>query len=131
MSEAVLDASAVLTLLLGEPGADKVQATLPGALISAVNLAEVISKLCERGMPSDQAALAIDSIGVEIVAFDGEQARLSGELRPLTRILGLSLGDRACLALARLRNLPAITADVAWAGVPDCRVILIRGGELE
>lgn len=128
MSDAVLDTSAVLALLLDEPGADKVQATLPGALLSAVNLAEVISKLCERGMPSDQAELAIDSIGVEIVAFDGEQARLSGELRPVTRSLGLSLGDRACLALARLRKLPAMTADVAWANVPDCQVSLIRNG---
>ncbi len=128
MSDAVLDTSALLALLLDEPGADTVQATLPGALMSAVNLAEVVSKLCERGMPADQVAFAVSSIGVEIVAFDDEQARVSGALRPLTRAWGLSLGDRACLALARLRNLPALTADIAWANVPDCRVTLIRNG---
>ena len=128
MSDVVLDASAVLALLLNEPGADKVQATLPGAFLSAVNLAEVMSKLCERGMPADQASIAIGSIGVDIVAFDAEQARLCGELRPGTRALGLSLGDRACLALACLRKMPAMTADAAWAGIPGCKVTLIRDG---
>jgi PIN domain nuclease of toxin-antitoxin system len=127
MSEAVLDTSAVLALLLDEPGAEVVQATLPGALLSAVNLAEVVSKLCERGMPAEQAALAVETIGVEIIPFDGTQARLTGALRPATRSYGLSLGDRACLALGQLRSLPVLTADVAWAELPGCQVMLIRG----
>ena len=128
VNNAVLDTSAILALLLDETEADQVSTVLPGVLLSTVNLAEVISKFCERGMPADQALLAVTSIGVEIVPFETEQARLCGELHPLTRSLGLSLGDRACLALARLRKFPAITADTAWADVPECEVILIRNG---
>lgn len=128
MSKAVLDSSAVLAVLLEEAGSDQVEGTLPGALLSAVNLAEVVSKLCERGMPASEAMLAVAAIGVDVVPFDGDQALQAGELRPLTRAAGLSLGDRACLALSRLRGLPAMTADAAWAAVPDCDVILIRGG---
>jgi PIN domain nuclease of toxin-antitoxin system len=64
MSDAVLDSSAVLALLLAEPGADKVRSALPGALLSTVNFAEIVSKLCERGMPADQARAAIETIGV-------------------------------------------------------------------
>ena len=128
MSKAVLDSSAVLAVLLEEAGADRVETVLPGALLSAVNLAEVVSKLCERGMPADEVLLAVAALGVDIVAYDGEQARLTGELRPLTRAAGLSLGDRACLALSRLRQLPALTADAAWLAVSESEVVLIRGG---
>ena len=128
MSKAVLDSSAVLAVLLAEAGAVRVESVLPGALVSAVNLAEVVSKLCERGMPADEVLLAVAALGVDIVPYEGEQARLTGELRPLTRAAGLSLGDRACLALARLRGLPALTADAAWVGACDAEVVLIRGG---
>ena len=128
MSKAVLDSSAVLAVLLEEAGTDRVESVLPGALLSAVNLAEVISKLCERGMPADEVLLAVAALGVDIVPYDGEQARLTGELRPRTRAAGLSLGDRACLALSRLRLLPAMTADAAWLTVSESEVILIRGG---
>lgn len=126
MSDAVLDSSAVLALLQDEPGSGRVKACLPGALISSVNVAEIISKLCERGMPPDAARLATEAIGVEIVEFDLDQACLTGALRPATRSLGLSLGDRACLALARLRDLPAITCDRAWHGVEGSDVVFLR-----
>lgn len=127
MSEAVLDSSAVLALLLGEPGAERVKPTLPGACLSTVNFAEIVTKLCERGMPQDQARLAIEAIGVEVVDFGIDQACMTGELRNRTRSAGLSLGDRACLALAQQRNLPAITADTAWSQLPEFNVIVIRG----
>ena len=126
MNEAVLDSSAVLALLLAEAGSDKVQEVLPGALLSAVNFAEVISKLCERGMPVDQARIAIETIGVEVIDFDGDQACLTGELRNSTRSAGLSLGDRACLALARQRTLPTLTADKAWSALAGFDVVAIR-----
>lgn len=126
MSDPVLDSSAVLALLLGEPGAERVAATLPGARLSTVNLAEIISKLCEKGMPTDQAYMAVESLGIEIVPFTAGQAVLSGSLRPLTRAFGLSLGDRACLALARDLDEHVLTADTAWAQVPGSRIILIR-----
>ena len=127
MSNAVLDSSAVLALLLAEPGADKVRSALPGALLSTVNFAEIVSKLCERGMPAYQARAAIETIGVEVVDFDLDQACLTGDLRNRTRSAGLSLGDRACLALASSRKLTAITTDTAWTTLPDFEVGAIRG----
>ncbi len=129
MSDAVLDSSAVLALLLAEAGAEVVRAALPGALMSTVNFAEVVAKLTERGMPIDEAQAAVEATGVKFVDFDVDQAAMTGELRPLTRAIGLSLGDRACLGLARLRGLPALTADTAWAQAPGFNVLLIRGGE--
>jgi PIN domain nuclease of toxin-antitoxin system len=119
VSEIVLDASAVLALMQSEPGADAVAAVLPGALLGMVNLAEVVTKLCERGMPVDLAHKAVASLGVRIAEFTEEQARLVGELRPLTRSAGLSLGDRACLALGRARSAVVLTAEGIWPQVAD------------
>ncbi len=97
--------------------------------MSSVNAAEVVSKLCERGMSADQAFSTLEALGVAVMDFDAIQARLTGELRGVTRAAGLSLGDRACLALARLNDLPAMTADAAWASVPGFDIALIRPGE--
>ncbi len=126
MSEAVLDSSAVLSLLLAEPGAEIVQSVLPGALLSTVNFAEVLAKLVERGMPSSDALRAVEALGVELVDFNADQAHVTGQLRASTRALGLSLGDRACLALGRLTRSKIYTADQAWADVPDFDIVLIR-----
>lgn len=131
MSEAVLDSSALLAVLLAEPGAEQVMATLPGALLSTVNLAEIITKLRERGMPVDEAREAVEATGVEIVDYRLEDALQTADLRPATPAAGLSMGDRACLALACSRRLPAITADQAWAkvaraGITDLEITLIR-----
>ncbi|TWB56353.1 PIN domain-containing protein [Nitrospirillum viridazoti] len=131
MSEAVLDSSALLAVLLAEPGAEQVMATLPGALLSTVNLAEIITKLRERGMPVDEAREAVEATGVEIVDYRLEDALQTADLRPATHAAGLSMGDRACLALACNRRLPAITADQAWAkvaqaGIPNLEITLIR-----
>ncbi len=123
----MLDSSAVLALLLNEPGAAGVAAVLPGALISTINAAEVVSKLCERGMPVAEARIAIEILGAVFVDFDLAQACLTGDLRVATKSAGLSLGDRACLALSRLKNLPALTADSAWTRLPGFDVIDIRG----
>jgi PIN domain nuclease of toxin-antitoxin system len=127
LNDTVLDSSAVLALLFNEPGADAVKSALPGALLSTVNLAEVITKLGEKGLPSDAARAAVEVLGAEIVNFEFEQACLTGELRAVTRSAGLSLGDRACLALGRQRKLPAMTTDRAWGLLKDFDVILIRG----
>lgn len=128
MSEAVLDSSAILALLLAETGAEAVRASLPEALLSTVNFAEVVAKLTERGMPIAEARAAVEATGVKLIDFDADQAAMTGELRPETRAIGLSLGDRACLGLARMRGLPALTADTAWAQAPGFQVVLIRGG---
>lgn len=126
MSDVVLDSSAVLALLTNEPGTDVVEAALPGALLSTVNLAEIVAKLCERGMPAEEATYLIYSIGVEVAEFDAEQATRSGELRVSARSAGLSLGDRACLALAQVRGLPVLTADTAWGQLKHLDIRLIR-----
>jgi ribonuclease VapC len=110
----VLDASALLALLNGEPGNKVVAENLPGAVISAVNLSEVVAKLGEAGMPNDVVRSALEDLGVELRAFDSEAAYLTGALRAQTRKLGLSLGDRACVALGFQLSFPVLTADRNW-----------------
>ncbi len=123
MSSVVLDASALLALLNQEPGAEKLTPELlSGAAISTVNLAEVHSKLVARGLRPDEAWEATMTPIGEAVPFDMEHARLVGNLIAKTRRLGLSLGDRACLALGLALKLPVYTADKSWkrlkVGVP-------------
>lgn len=116
MAEArvVLDASALLALLQGERGAESLADGLAESAISAVNLSEVAAKLAEAGLPELELREALGPLGLEVVPFDEELAYRAGLLRPATRGQGLSLGDRACLALARARGLPAVTTDRAW-----------------
>lgn len=114
MSEAVLDASALLALLNGEPGAEEVERTIPGAAIGAVNLSEVVAKLAEGGMPEEAIRLALGGIELEVVAFDGPLAYRAGLLRVPTRSLGLSFGDKACIALGRHLGAPVLTTDRRW-----------------
>jgi ribonuclease VapC len=111
----VLDASVVLAHINGEPGADAIGQLAEDALISAVNLAEVYTKLAEHGLSTTDARLIIDRYAFEIVPFDEALARQTGAMRSTTRRLGLSLGDRACLALAQREALPALTADRSWS----------------
>ena len=123
----VLDASALLTVLQGEPGAERVIEVLPDAIISAVNLAEVASKLQERGMPDDRVKANIEALELTVAPFDGRLAIEAGLLRALTRSAGLSLGDRACLALARSLNATAVTTDRAWEALDiGVRVEFVR-----
>jgi PIN domain nuclease of toxin-antitoxin system len=117
VSEIVLDASALMAVLREERGTTAVEAVLDHAAISAVNLSEVQAKLVERGAAVETAWSSLVDLDLEVVDFDAAQARIAGDLRALTRARGLSLGDRACLALARTLKLPAMTADRAWAGL--------------
>jgi PIN domain nuclease of toxin-antitoxin system len=112
--EVVLDASALLALLNREPGAELVAAALPGAAVSAVNLSEVVVKLAEAGMPEKAIREALQGLPLDVVPFDEEQAYEAGLLRPLTKGVGLSLGDRGCLGLALRLGLPVLTADRTW-----------------
>lgn len=110
----VLDASALLALINAEPGGDVVAAALPEASISVINLTEVVTKMIDIGISRRDAwAEAADLVPV-IVDFDAELGRRAAGLRASTRPLGLSLGDRACLALAEHLHMPALTADQAW-----------------
>lgn len=115
MSNCVLDASALMALFHREPGSDRVaQAIEDGAAISTVNLAEVASKLNDLGAPEAFIEDAVKVLELTIVDFNAEFAYQVGLLRPLTRRAGLSLGDRACLALAQHLGLPALTTDRVW-----------------
>lgn len=127
VSEPVLDSSALLAFLLKDSGAETVEQVLPGGIISAINLAEVISKLCEMGAPAERAWEAVEETGVQVIATDAMQACEIGGLRPPTRHLGLSLGDRACLALARRLERTVYTADRAWTKLAGFDITLIRG----
>jgi ribonuclease VapC len=125
----VLDASAVLALLFKEPGAEVVCAHLRTGVIGAANLAEVLAKLADHGLPTNEAARAVAILGLEIMPMTETQALHSAALRPVTRSAGLSLGDRACLALAAELGAVALTADRGWnalAGPVGVRVQMIR-----
>lgn len=110
----VLDASALLALFHDEPGAERVEAALEGGLVSTVNWAEVIQKSMAHGVNVDGMSAELLSTGATLEAFTHPQAEIAGKLWPATRRLGLSLGDRACLALGLERSLPVITAHRAW-----------------
>jgi ribonuclease VapC len=117
VAKVVLDSSAILALLRREPGFEKVAAVMDDAAVSAVNLAEVGSFLAKAGHSLAELRATLDSLRLAVVDFDEQQAIEAARLRPLTLRLGLSLGDRACLALAGLRGLPAVTTDRSWAGL--------------
>ncbi len=130
MSDAavVLDASALLALLHDEPGAEAVARVLSRCVISAVNLSEVVAKLTDHGMPLADIRTVLNGLPLDVRPFDQEAAYASGSLRGVTRGNGLSFGDRTCLALANQLSVEAITADRAWARLPDgtARVTVIR-----
>ena len=127
MASAVLDSSAILAVLNDEPGADVVEAIMDDALISTVNYAEVVAKLVERGSTSMQAQSALQSMALTTVDFDIALAQRTGVLRKQTIRRGLSLGDRACLALAEREGVPAMTGDRSWVGaVSSVEIRLIR-----
>jgi ribonuclease VapC len=128
MNNIVLDASALMALLNQEPGADRLSPDLlADAICSTVNLAEVQSKLVERGIRPDDAWSTTLSPIRESVAFTDEHAKLSGSLIRETRPLGLSLGDRACLALALELKAPVYTADRSWKNLKlGVRIHVIR-----
>lgn len=122
----VLDASAVLAYTNREPGWEAVE-SIDDPLISAVNFAEVISKMTERGYSVRRAVDAARVLKLRVVDFDETQAIEAARLRPLTIKFGLSLGDRACLALASLRGLPAMTSERKWVeAAPHVKVVAIR-----
>jgi len=127
MASAVLDSSAVLAVLNGEPGVDKIAEVLTDSLLSTVNYAEVVAKLVERGTSLVEAKTALQSIALTTVDFDIALAQRTGELRSETRKRGLSLGDRACLSLAEREGVAAITADRSWIGaIPGVEIRLFR-----
>ena len=128
MSETyVLDASALLCLLQEEPGAERVARALPAAVIGAVNYSEVVGKLVESGLDEPTVDRLTDALQLKVIPFDRSQARVTGSLRAPTRRLGLSLGDRACLALAVAEGATALTCERIWAKFEaPCKIETVR-----
>lgn len=124
---AVFDASAVLAILNEEAGADRARTFLKSSLMTSVNAVEVGTRLVDKGADPEQARNSLRFLKIRIVEFDAYLGDLAVELREPTRSRGLSLADRACLALAVREGLPAITADREWASLElPCVIELIR-----
>lgn len=111
----MIDTSVVLAFLFDEPGGREAFDTIDRGLMSSVNLSEVLTKCIENSANADFAEAQVMRLGVTVVPFNTEDAMTAAKLRPLTRNRGLSMGDRACLALALRYNLPVLTADRPWA----------------
>ena len=128
LNKLVLDSSAILAIVNAEPGHEKLtEELLAGAVASTVNLAEVQTKLVTRGWPSEMAWQDANGPINEAVTFEPEHARLAGDLVSTTKHLGLSLGDRACLALGMALNAPVYTTDKAWKNLKlKVRIHVIR-----
>jgi PIN domain nuclease of toxin-antitoxin system len=117
VNDVVLDASALCALLFKEKGMDRVEQLLNGALISSVNLSETAAKAIEYGTSLEEAITTLDAFPLRVVPFDRDLAYIAASLRAATWHAGLGLGDRACLALALSRKMPAVTTEGNWETV--------------
>lgn len=119
MTSAVLDASALLAMLLNESGADRVRRELPGATMTTVNLGEAVGHYARNGIAEGDIRAVLGPLPIEWIDFDEELSYETGLLLPMTKKLGLSFGDRACLALARRYGVRVLTSDKAWRDIVD------------
>ena len=125
----IVDASAVLAILRDEPGAEMAAAHAKNGLISAVNLAEILSKASDFGMNLEAVRRHVDRLEIAVEPFSSRQAEISGDLRKQLRHGRISLGDRACLALGIDRNTRILTGDRKWAELAldlPVEIVLIR-----
>jgi ribonuclease VapC len=127
MNKVIFDASAVIALLNQERGHEIVAQYLEKAVMSTVNLSEVLAVFIDTDTPKEVLQSSLQELIKEIIPFDEQQALVTASLRKITKAHGLSLGDRACLALASQLKLPVLTADKAWSKISlPLKIILIR-----
>lgn len=127
MTASVLDSSAVLAWIRDEPGAATVAALITDGIVSTVSWSEIAQKLAQHGAHAGRTLSRLEALGIRTEPFTTIDAIAAASLWPLTRKAGLSLGDRACLALASRRQLPAVTADKAWTHLGlEVKVRVIR-----
>lgn len=128
MASVVFDASALLSLLRNEPGADMVSSYIGTGIISAVNLQEVVKALLRSGVPMHAARDMIDALHLDVRPHGHDDAFAAAALHQATEQFGSGLGDRSCMALAIAEGLPALTADREWARieVPGLKILLSR-----
>lgn len=117
MNRVVFDASAILAVAFDETGTSVVLEHQPNAIVSAVNHAEVVSKLLRFQMPMKEIAIFLGETFPEVAAFDKRQAEIAGQIHDMHRGAGLSYADCSCLALASQRGIPVLTGDRKWAGL--------------
>lgn len=124
----VFDSSALLALIFDEAGAAKVEALLAGDdnVVGAANFSEVLATLADQGMSDADAEAVLEALAVRVEPLTAEQALAAGRLRRLTRSLGLSLGDRCCLALAQAHDAVVVTADRPWKQLKGFRFEFVR-----
>ena len=123
-----LDASALLAYLFHEPGWELVRGYLPSSLLSSVNLSEVLARFARDGHDPVRVLRELLASPLRVVDFSAQHATLAAAMSPKTLPLGLSLGDRACLALALAEGIPALTADRLWTQARvGVDVVLVRG----
>jgi ribonuclease VapC len=124
----VFDASAVLAAIFMEPGGDTASALWQeeDSFISAVNYAEVIAKLNERGMSHEEISIVMDGVPLEVINFDTATALAAGLMRRKTKALGLSLRDRACLSVGRIEDAQIVTAERLWKKLTGFNFSFIR-----
>lgn len=114
--KAVLDASALIAYLRQEKGYQEVRKSLSNsAAISTVNLAEVYTKIVSERFSLSEVSPRLQALGLVILPFEEDEAKISAELYPVGKSLGLSLGDRACLGLGLKLGLPVVTTDKTWS----------------
>ena len=124
----VLDASALIAFFKREPGADVVERSLRDAVVSAVNLSEVLDKSGLQQVDYARVTSLLRNWNVDIAPFDAEQAALAATIRQRLGRSDISFADRACLALAQHHALPAVTADRLWRSFDiGIEIQLIRG----
>jgi PIN domain nuclease of toxin-antitoxin system len=126
LSAVVIDASAILAAILGEAGGDSVFDLLDEAIVSTVNVAEVYTYAAINELPTEAIDAFFADTGIAIISFDAAQAVTAGQLANITRKAGLSLGDRSCLAVAKLRNADVLTADRSWQQIAGATGLTIR-----
>ena len=127
----VMDSSALLAVTKGEKGAETVMELIEAndCVISSVNMAEVATRMLDLGLPLNELRRALGLFNMDVIDFNEEQAMACAELRPLTKSAGLSLGDRACLGLAKLMDATAVTSDRPWMAIAEAvgvKVLMIR-----
>jgi PIN domain nuclease of toxin-antitoxin system len=128
-NKVLFDSSALLTLIQQENGFEELEDVVANAVISSVNLSEVISVLSRSGVPSDKLEEIINSSITVVIPFLRDEAMLSGELINQTKNFGLSLGDRACIATGILYNLKVYSTDQIWSklDLKGFNLVLVRG----